>query len=95
MGKLMQVAAFAYEIDMAMVRNRLEELGIRTYVKDEHVNALREFSAGSLNGVKILVEESDYERAMEFLIEIGHYTAKDFELNFLERFLQKLFGKSK
>ena len=95
MGKLIQVAAFAFEIDMAMVRNKLEHIGIKTVVKDENVNALREFSAGSLNGVKILVDESDYEQAMSYLIEIGHYSAKDFEPSWLEKFLAKLLGKSK
>ena len=95
MGNLVQVAAFAFEIDMAMVRNKLENMGIKTVVKDENVNALREFSAGSLNGVKILVDKSDYELAMNYLIEIGHYSAKDFEPTWLEKFLHKLFGKSK
>ena len=90
MGKLVQVAAFSFEIDM---RNKLENMGIRTVVKDEHVNNLREFSAGSVNGVKILVEEKDYEQAMSYLIEIGHYKPEDFEPSWLEKFLVKLFGK--
>jgi hypothetical protein len=95
MGKLIQVAAFAFEIDMAMIRNQLENIGIETFIKDENVNALREFSAGSLNGVKILVDESDYEQAMNYLIEIGHYSAKDFEPTWLDKFIHKLFWKAK
>ncbi|MEJ6694717.1 MAG: DUF2007 domain-containing protein [Chitinophagales bacterium] len=95
MRNLLQIASFSNEIEMAMVRNKLENIGIRTHIKDEHINALREFSSGSMNGVKILVEQDDYNRAMNFLIEIGHYTAGDFEPTWLDKVLHKIFSKFK
>ncbi|MFT4968673.1 MAG: hypothetical protein ACI9O4_000403 [Chitinophagales bacterium] len=95
MKKLVQIASFSNEIEMSMVRNKLEHIGIVTHIRDEHINALREFSSGSLNGVKIFVEEEDYPQAMNFLIEIGHYHASDFEPTWLDKFLFKMFGKLK
>tara|TARA_B100000497_G_scaffold113319_1_gene134987 strand:+ start:3006 stop:3296 length:291 start_codon:yes stop_codon:yes gene_type:complete len=95
MRNLLQIASFFNEIEMAMVRNKLENIGIRTHIRDEHINALREFSSGSMNGVKIFVEQDDYPRAMNFLIEIGHYKAEDFEPTWLEKVLHKIFSKLK
>jgi hypothetical protein len=48
-----------------------------------------------MNGVRIFVDEDDYPRAMNFLIEIGHYSAADFEPTWLDRFLFKMFGRLK
>ena len=95
MRNLVQIATFANEIEMSMVRNKLEHVGIETFLRDERINALREFSAGSINGVRIFVDEDDYPRAMNFLIEIGHYSAADFEPTWLDRFLFKMFGRLK
>lgn len=85
------VASFRNEIEMAHVRNKLESFGIETYTQHEHITALREFSASSNNGIKLLVMPQNYERTMNYLIEIGHYKAKDFEPTWLERLLHKLF----
>lgn len=93
MGKLIEAASFVNEIEMSMVRNKLENIGIRTEIKDEYINSMREFSSGSLNGIKIMVYEEDHARAMNYLIEIGHYNAQDFEPTWLEKFLVKIFGK--
>ncbi len=92
MKDLIQIAAFSNEIEMSMIRNNLENLGVTTYLKDEHVNALKEFSVGGIGGVKILVKQKDYKKAMNYLLEIGHYKAEDFEPSWLEKFLQKYFG---
>lgn len=86
------VATFATEIDMAHVRNKLESFGIETFTQHENIAALREFTSSAYNGIKLLVLPKDYEQAMNYLIEIGHYKAKDFEPNWLEKFLNKLFG---
>lgn len=93
MKNLVQLAAFSNEIEMSLIRNKLENIGIETFLKDEYVNALKEFSVGGINGVKIMVRENDYPKAMNYLIEIGHYKAEDFEPTWLEKFLHKLFGK--
>lgn len=95
MKSLVQIASFPNEIEMSMVRNKLEHIGIITHIRDEHINALREFSSGSMNGVKLFVDETDYPQAMNFLIEIGHYNAADFEPTWLDKFLFKMFGKLK
>lgn len=92
-NELVQLAAFSSEIEMSLIRNNLENIGVETFVKDEHVNALKEFSVGGINGVKIMVSRDDYPKAMNYLIEIGHYKAKDFEPTWLEKFLDKYFGK--
>ena len=92
MENLIQIAAFSNEIEMSLIRNNLENLGVETFVKDEHVNALKEFSIGGIGGVKILVKQKDYKTAMYYLLEIGYYKTKDFEPTWLEKFLQKYFG---
>jgi len=93
MKDLIQIAAFSNEIEMSLIRNNLENLGVATFVKDEHVNALKEFSVGGIGGVKILVKPKDYETAMNYLLEIGHYKPEDFEPSWLEKILQKYFGE--
>lgn len=93
--KRVVVAEFFSEIDLSLMRNQLENIGISTFVQNEHMANLREFSSGSKNGIQLLVEEKDYPQAMNFLIEKGHYKAEDFEPTWLEKLLQKWFGKSK
>lgn len=88
------VASFFSEIQMSLIRNQLELAGIETQIQDEHIAALREFSSGSANGIKILVKDDQYEEAMQKLIELGHYKAADFEATWLEKLLNKWFKKS-
>ena len=46
---------------------RLEEEGIKTYLKDEHTVTIDPILSNVLGGIKLMVYESQVERAMELI----------------------------
>ena len=50
-----------------MMMQRLEEEGIKTYLKDEHTLTIDPILSNVLGGIKLMVHESQLERAMELI----------------------------
>lgn len=62
--------------DAYIVKGFLESHGIVTFVKDEIINQLQEFSYAT-GGIKIMVNEKDYEKSVSLLTEGGFILSAD------------------
>lgn len=67
------VVHFFYDnTSLALARSVLEREGIRTQTKDEEtMQVLSVLEARAIGGAKLLVQEKDYIRASEIMIEMG------------------------
>ena len=65
------ILSFTYPHEVHIVKGRLESEGIPVQIKDELTAQVNNFYSNAIGGVKLLVQEKDYERALEILIETG------------------------
>jgi hypothetical protein len=66
------VQYFYYDIIMLrMAYNTLTEAGITAVIEDELATQTLQLDSRAIGGAKILVDESDYERASQILLDIG------------------------
>lgn len=64
------VFSFTDYIEAHLVMGRLEEEGIRCWLKDEHTVTLNPIWTNAIGGIKLMVAEADVLRAKEILNEI-------------------------
>lgn len=67
MGKLVQIAAYVYPWEAHLAQGRLEANGIKAFVFDEGIVTAHPFISNAVGGVKLMVEQSDAERALAIL----------------------------
>ncbi len=64
----MKTVATFFWLDQAyMARAALEGSGIRAFIPDEYAVSTRPLIENALGGVRLQVEDEDYDRAKEFL----------------------------
>ena len=73
------IATFMYPSEVLPYRMRLEAEGLETRVLDELTVQVHNFYSNAIGGVKLQVAQSDEERAIEILLELGYLKEKDFE----------------
>lgn len=73
--KLVTVKTFAYPGDVPIVQSYMEMRGIEIYMKNLTSNRL----AYTLGDIEMQVKSSDYEKAMEALIDGGFARPEDFQ----------------
>lgn len=67
-----QLIAFTYAFEAHVVKGRLESDGIDVIIKDELTIQVNPFYSNTIGGVKLLVKESDYQKAYALLVETGY-----------------------
>lgn len=72
---------------------KLESEGISVQIKDELTAQVNNFYSNAIGGVKVLVAENDYNRAIEILIETGNITAPEPSDNIIFNFVNNIFTK--
>jgi hypothetical protein len=74
-GDLVLIARLFTPIEAHMLQSRLEAEGVAVVVADDHIVGTNSFLTMAVGGVRILVPESDVERAREIVraIERGDY----------------------
>ena len=65
--KFVHVDTFFSYIDAHIILGRLEEEGIKGWLKDEHTATLIPAFAPSLGGIMLMIPEPQAERAIELL----------------------------
>ena len=74
-GDLVLIARLFTPIEAHMLQSRLEAEGVPAVVTDDHIVGVNPFLTMAVGGVRVLVPESDVERAREIVraIERGDY----------------------
>ena len=66
--------SFTFPTEAQIVKGYLESNGIRTFIKDEMTAQINNFYSNAIGGVKILVNESDYDKGIQLLKDGGFLT---------------------
>jgi hypothetical protein len=74
-GDLMVIARLFTPVEAHMLQSRLQAYGVPAVVTDAHIVGTNPFLTMAVGGVRVLVPESDFERAREIVsaIERGDY----------------------
>jgi hypothetical protein len=93
MDNWITIISFTYPHEAHLAKGKLESEGIEVVIKDELTTQVINFYSNAIGGVKLLVKESDYENALQLLIESGYIKKQIGEPNkFFTRF-DKLTSK--
>jgi len=71
MDNLKIILTFTYPHEAHLVKTKLESEGIDVFIQDELTVQANNFLSNAIGGVKLLVWEQDYDRALRILIESG------------------------
>lgn len=66
------IITFSYPQEAYIVKGRLECEGIEVMLKDELTTQVYNFYSNAIGGVKLLVQDSDYDKAYKILVETGY-----------------------
>jgi len=66
------ILSFTYPHEAHMVKNYLEAEGFNVIITDELTVQVNNFYSGAIGGVKLLINETDIERAVPILQEGGY-----------------------
>jgi hypothetical protein len=61
------LATFNAPIDAHLLVAKLEGSGVPAYLRDEHMVTLDWLASNAIGGVKVDVDDADYERALEVM----------------------------
>lgn len=78
MDNFVTIKTFAYPIDLAVIRGRLEAEGIECVAQDELMAQANPFLSNAIGGIKLQVRQRDLQKAIEILEEGGYLKESDF-----------------
>jgi len=76
MNNWITIISFTYPHEAHLVKGKLESEGIEVMIKDELTVQVINFYSNAIGGVKLLVKDSDYDKAYQVLIESGYIKEK-------------------
>ncbi|MBS1635944.1 MAG: DUF2007 domain-containing protein [Bacteroidetes bacterium] len=68
---LVTLTTYTYSSDTMMLAARLDDAGIKYFLKDENLISADPFLSNAVGGVKVQVCEADYDRARAVLDEVN------------------------
>ncbi len=74
MDDLKTLIAFTYPHEAHMAKGYLESNGIKSILKDEMTVSVYNLYSNAVGGVKLLVEDSDYDNGIQLLKDSGYIT---------------------
>ena len=80
------LAVFSYPHELVTVKSLLESEGVDCYVKDELTVQVDNFVSNAIGGIRLLVHESNIERARIILSGNPFLVADNASNDFLEKF---------
>lgn len=87
MENWIEIISFTLPQDAYLVKGRLESEGIDITLKDELTTQVYNFYSNAIGGVKLLVQEKDYDRAYKILVENKYIQVEEKKINkFLKNF---------
>lgn len=93
MDNWITVISFTYPHEAHLVKGKLESEGIEVLVKDELTAQVNHFYSNAIDGVKLQVESSDYEEALQILVDLGYIKQPHDEPNRFLSLFDKLTSK--
>lgn len=84
------ILSFVYPHEAHLARTMLESEGFQVIIKDELTAQVNNFYSNAIGGVKLLVRESDSEKAIVFLKEGGFIDEPDLSEDNLRQSLDHL-----
>ena len=67
-----KIISFTYPHEAHMAKAKLESEGIEVQIRDELTAQVNNFYSGAIGGVKLFVQQSDFEKAYHILLESGY-----------------------
>lgn len=67
--KLVTLKTFDDIVDLHIMKTKLEDIGITTYIFDENVNLLYKLNTSAIGGFRQQISDKDLEDAIKFLNE--------------------------
>ncbi len=77
MNNLKTIITFTLPQNALLAKGYLESEGIVTYIKDELTAQVNNFYSNAIGGVKLQVNEDDYENGIRLLEKGGYINAED------------------
>jgi hypothetical protein len=89
------IASFTFPTEAHIAKGYLESNGIETIMKDEMTVQVNNFYSNAIGGVKILVQNSDYEQGIHLLQKGGYLLGNDATTDYKIELVEKdsLFNK--
>jgi len=87
------IMTFTYPHEAYIVKGRLESDGIPVQIRDELTTQVNNFYSNAIGGVKLLIPQEDYKRAMEILIKTGQIKEPEKSENKILKRLDKISSK--
>jgi len=79
--------SFTYPHEAHLVKGKLESEGIEVLLKDELTAQVNNIYSAAIGGVKLIVQDIDYDKAYQILVDTGNIKESKTEPNkFLIRF---------
>jgi hypothetical protein len=77
MDNLKTIITFTLPQDANLAKGFLESEGVETYIKDELTAQVNNFYSNAIGGVKLQVNENDYENGIRLLQKGGYINSDD------------------
>jgi hypothetical protein len=77
MDNLKTIITFTFPQDANLAKGFLESEGLETYIKDELTAQVNNFYSNAIGGVKLQVNENDYENGIRLLQKGGYINSDD------------------
>jgi len=94
MNNWVNIITFTYPHEAYIIRGRLESEGIEVMLNDELTTQVCNFYSNAIGGVKLLVQDFDYDKAYKILVESGyikeHKSKPNKFLTHFDRFSSKM-----
>ncbi len=83
--KWITIISFTYPHQAHIAKSYLDSNGIESYIQDEYAIQSNNFYSNAMGGVKIIINESDYDECVQ-LLKAGGYINDDKTKNILLKF---------
>lgn len=71
MNNFTTIAIFNYPSELLVIKSKLESEGIEYRVKDEHTVQVHHFLSNAIGGIKLQVQEKDFDKTKTLLENAG------------------------
>lgn len=72
--KLVTLKTFDDIVDLHIMKTKLEDIGITTYIFDENINSLYKLNTSAIGGFRLQISDKDLKDAVRFLNEENKLT---------------------
>lgn len=76
-GTFKKIGQFQYSSEAYIYKGKLESEGIEVFIRDNHTIDSDPLVSNAIGGVKLFVQQEDYEKAMTILSEISKFSIDD------------------